>query len=351
MTATGPSNRPVSSTGRAPANLIALAARFVTICSTRRRSPVAARRRGGALTWSRTPRSSAIGRRPADTALRASATENGSKLERERAGLEARELQQVVDQRRHRVRRSCARAPGTRVRPRRRRRDHRGSGRDSRTGRSSGVRSSWATVDTKRARSVFRRAQSSPARVPSRGCRSPGPGPLPRRARGRVAGVARGPRRRSDSRKLNPSVTSPADGIGQAGVRRGRPRIVDRSRRRAGGTFTTVGDAAAAQRDGDRAPASRPRAARDCGEPPNRARSPGRSRHRRSVGPDGGDGDAARGPIGDDGRAFGADGLRQEVEQPGQPLLRGIVAGQDIQGAGQQPPFLAGDAVAPRAWT
>ena len=56
---------------------MALAARFVTICSTRRRSPVAARRRGGALTSSRTPRSSAIGSRPADTAFSASATENG----------------------------------------------------------------------------------------------------------------------------------------------------------------------------------------------------------------------------------------------------------------------------------
>ena len=63
---------------RSPANLIALAARFVTICSTRRRSPVAERSRGGADTTSRTPRSSAIGISPADTALRASATENGS---------------------------------------------------------------------------------------------------------------------------------------------------------------------------------------------------------------------------------------------------------------------------------
>ena len=48
-----PSNRPVSSTSRAPANLSALAARLVTICSTRRRSPVAARRRGGASTCRR----------------------------------------------------------------------------------------------------------------------------------------------------------------------------------------------------------------------------------------------------------------------------------------------------------
>ena len=65
-----PSNQPASSTTRpgGPPNLTALAARFVTICSTRRRSPVAARRRGGADRRRSRPRSSAIGMSPADTA-------------------------------------------------------------------------------------------------------------------------------------------------------------------------------------------------------------------------------------------------------------------------------------------
>ena len=59
----------------------------------------------------------------------------------------------------------------------------------------------------------------------------------------------------------------------------------------------------------------------------------------------GGDGDAAGDPVGDDRGAFGPDGLRQEVEQTGQPLLRRIAGREDVEGARQQRALLVGDAV------
>ena len=103
-TATGPSKRPLSSTAvPSPPNLRALAARFVTICSTRRRSPVAARSRGGAVTCEPdAPRRGRWACRLAATASSASATENGPLLQRHRPGLEPGQLQQVADQRVHR---------------------------------------------------------------------------------------------------------------------------------------------------------------------------------------------------------------------------------------------------------
>ena len=94
------------------ANLIALAARLVTICSTRRRSPVADAEPGRrASRAGRTPRSSAIGSSPADDGVEGIGDRERLLLQHDRPGLESARAPGGRRRARPSSRRSCARAP------------------------------------------------------------------------------------------------------------------------------------------------------------------------------------------------------------------------------------------------
>ena len=90
-------SRPARVTIAAGVNLSALAMRFGRICSTRRRSPVAARSRGGRLGPQRDPALHGDRVEAVHDAGRASASENG-RDRGQRPGLEAGELEQVADE-------------------------------------------------------------------------------------------------------------------------------------------------------------------------------------------------------------------------------------------------------------
>ena len=95
---------PPATTSTSPprgANLQALAARFVTICSTRRRSARTVRRRGGRSVTTRISRPAAMGSSGARARSQASASEIGLDLEAQVPGLDPAQLQQVADERRH----------------------------------------------------------------------------------------------------------------------------------------------------------------------------------------------------------------------------------------------------------
>ena len=128
-------------------------------------------------------RGAAAGRHEADAALdrdrqqrggdggRASATENGSDLERRACRTRAATARGGRRRARPSSRRSPGCARGIRARRPGRRPDRRGSARDSRDSPVSGVRSSWATVETNVARSDRRAPERRRAPVPWRAAR------------------------------------------------------------------------------------------------------------------------------------------------------------------------------------
>ena len=113
--------------------------RFLRICSTRRRSPVAARRRGGrsVARAERCARARSASRRRTTRVGRARHGE-GVELQAQRARLEPRELEQVADELGHRRDDVAAALQELALGRRRPRPARRGSARDSRRGRSAG---------------------------------------------------------------------------------------------------------------------------------------------------------------------------------------------------------------------
>jgi hypothetical protein len=174
-------------------NFRAFATRFVRTCSTRRRSPVATRSRGGSAVVSRTSRPIAIGSRPAATWPPASAIENGPSSrsivpDSRRASSSRSPTSSVIDATidRLRSRKSRSTAASATLPPRI---SSRYPPRPV-----SGVRSSWATVETKVERSASR-AGARRAHARRRPGRSPGPGATP--AWRAIAGGSRSATRRA----------------------------------------------------------------------------------------------------------------------------------------------------------
>ena len=81
--------------------LIALATRFVTICSTRRRSPVAGGGAAEARRTSRSPAATAIGSSPSRARPAGLGERERGDLQAEAAGLDAAHLEEIADQLRH----------------------------------------------------------------------------------------------------------------------------------------------------------------------------------------------------------------------------------------------------------
>ena len=308
------------------ANFRALAARFVTICSTPRRSPVAAAVRAAASARRSIPRSIAIGSRPSDHAQGLGDRERP--ISSAACRIEAGRTQQVADEVGHRV--DDVAAALHELALDRRILDAALEDQVEIAGQAGQRRpQSWATVDTNR-RAPPREPEARRARRSARAGRSPGRGPRRHDGRGSAEPVGRAgrvPGAREDEARASPR---PADRDRQrASRRRRRWRSVGRSgppaRRRA-----------RPPRDRDRRGAARPRAAAATAGPPRRARHRGRGPRPVSSAPRRRDGHA---PVRRRPTGRPPAGRRRcrasEIEQAGEAVLGARVGGEDVEGARQ----------------